>query len=255
MTAKELVDKIDELVADASTTTSPDTQLAKIEEAFKHACLFIKGLKRQLKKAVDVSIKRLPYGSTGLKIPLKDIAPTQTGLEVFESPEAFGDFLDSTEELLESQRGMTREQIKQVFEEFKGTYAQIVAFKLDPKELESTVEKLENFYYKPPNDRPGSVLNPSGNSPSGGTKESRHKTLELLGILAGIGSFILEVGKELWPLIFSAKASKRSQLPPAFEVLAFASLNTILANIIAEFGEEALARERLRQFATMTAGD
>lgn len=255
MTAKELVDKIDELVAVASTTTSPDTQLAKIEEAFKHACLFIKGLKRQLKKAVEISIKRLPYGSTGLKVPLKDLARGQTGLEVFESPEAFGDFLDSTEELLESQRGMSREQIKQVFAEFKGTYAQIVAFKLDPKELESTVEKLENFYCKPPNGGPGSALNPSGNGPSGGTKKARTETLELLGILAGIGSFILEVGKELWPLIFSAKEGRKSKLSPAFEVLALAALNTVLSNVIAAFGEEVLVKERLRQLTTMTASD
>ena len=253
MNAKELVDKIDELVAVASTTPSPDVQLAKIEEAFKHACLFIKGLKRQLKKAVEISIDRLPYGSTGLKVPLKDLAPTQTGLEAFESPEAFGDFLDSTEELLESQCGMSREQIKQVFMEFKGTYEKIVAFKLDPKELESTLEKLENFYCKPPNGGPGSVLNPDGTGPSGGTKKSRSKTLEVLGILAGIGSFILEVGEKLWPLIFSAKESKETELPPAFEVLALASLNTVLANIVAEFGEEMLDRARLRQLATMTA--
>ena len=79
--------------------------------------------------------------------------------------------------------------------------------------------------------------------------------MEVLGILAGIGSFILEVGKELWPLIFSAKETKPSKLPVAYEVLALAAVNTILARIIAEFGEEVLERERLRQYATMTAYD
>ena len=255
MNAKELTEKIDELVAIASTTTNPDTQLEKIEEAFKQACLFLKGLKRQLKKAIEVSVARLPHGSTGLKVPLKDLASSQPGLEVFESPEAFGDFLDSTVDLLESQRGMSREQIAQAFAEFKRTYEQLVAFKLDARELESAMQKLENFYCKPPNGGRGSALNPSGNGPAGGTQESRSKTMEVLGILAGIGSFILEVGKELWPLIFSAKEAKRSKLPVAYEVLALAAVNTILTRIIAEFGEEVLERERLRQYATMTADE
>jgi hypothetical protein len=255
MNSRELVDKIDELVAIASTTSSPDTQLAKIEEALMQACLFIKGLKRQLRKAIEESIERLPYGSEGQKLRLKDLAGTQTGLEVFESPQAFGDFLDSTVELLEAQGIMTRDRIEGMFNEFKKTYESIVDFKLDVDSLTKTVEQLENFYCRPPGGGPGSVLNPTGNGPAGGTKEARSSTLEVLALLAGIGSFILEVGKELWPLIFSAKEKKPGELPSSFEVLALASLNTIVSNIIAQFGLEATQRTRIRQPLTMSASD
>jgi hypothetical protein len=249
MTPRQLTQKLNLLVAEAATTTNPEAKVKKIEEALKIACVFIKTLKPLLRDAMRDAITRLPSGSEGRTVTIKDLSFAHRELEVFRSKEAFADFLESTLDVLEAQQFLSREKFVELFEGFRRNYDAVADLKLEVGALNEIVGRLENFYCRPPYGGPGGILvgpDPDIDGPGGVEAKTTRSALDMMALLAGIGSFIVQVGEKLWPLIFTARQQDRANLPAAVEVLAFASLNSLLASIVNEFGVELTMKPRVR---------
>jgi hypothetical protein len=118
---------------------------------------------------------------------------------VFRSKDSFADFLESTLDLLEAQQFLSRQKLGELFEEFKRNYDAVAESKLDVSALSEIVGRLENFYCKPPYGGPGGVLvgpKPDIDGPGGVTEKSTRSALDMMALLAGIGSFIVQVGEK-----------------------------------------------------------
>src|ERR1700730_15269103 len=93
---KTLLSEIDRLVADAQISTDLDFRASCLEKALSKACVYLKGLKRDISNAVEKLLSSVHFDPSASTIPLREIA--------FSDPQ-LGDFRQE-EELIKFLRGM-----------------------------------------------------------------------------------------------------------------------------------------------------
>lgn len=228
MNAKPLqlfLDEIDEIVAEAETTTDPQKRIELLEKALFLACRYTKSLNRQIGTVIKNVLERGRFDESRATIPLRDIAQSDPQLQVFRHKEILVEFLEAGRGLLRNQMAIPEEKIDQLLANIDQSYELFMDEKMSAEPLLENFKRLEDFFCRPPWGGPGGPLvgpNPTQDGPGGVTAGREQRVLNYLDTLSNVGSFLASVfGK-----MFGAQSPRSeqplevSEFPYDYQVLA-----------------------------------
>lgn len=185
-----LLDQIDDLVAEATTTADLVEKRRLLERALKLACKFITRLNRRLRRFIRQALKDAGLDAEGLSLPLADVAAAHPELEVFRDRETLEDFLNSTADLLEHQGYLNRKRLGELKGEVSGRFDQMLAQQLSLEEFTHKFEMLHRLICRPPEGPDGGGDPGGGGGPTETPGQRASRIIQTLGALATIGGLI-----------------------------------------------------------------
>jgi hypothetical protein len=166
---KDLLIEIDDLIAEAETTTSSTQKVKSLESALKKTCKFFKGLRRNLSSLILPMIKAGGYTSDIIALPISDIAARSADLEVYRSKETLIEFINGTRGMLKTAFGLSADQVRNILRQIDQNFDNFKNAKLAENDIDNHFEMLEGFFCRPPTGPSGEhsgILDENGGGPS-----------------------------------------------------------------------------------------
>jgi len=185
-----IVDKIDALVAEVRTTSDPELRMQRLQEGLKCACQLVTKLNRRLTGLTERVLKESGLSQEHASIPFRDLVFTDEAFAPFQSREALLDFLAAAEPLLVAQLFLTKEKIKPIVAQVRGTYEQFMDQKVGLDAMCSKFELLERLFCRPPFDGHGGSPLLDGDPKSGPSRSRGETVCTYLQTLAAIGNLV-----------------------------------------------------------------
>jgi hypothetical protein len=207
------LDRIDDLIADASTRQDLEDRIKSLEEALSLACRFLTRINRRIKRFIRKAVEDSPTGEQHITVPLSDVARSHPELAMFQDWDSLEDVFATINDLLVKQGYLDRERAELIREQSKNSFNEMVESKIGFDEFLANFETLKRFCCDQP---PGSFgVGPDDEPPPGpeGNETRSQKVSRYLDNLASLAT----IGALLAPLIWTEPAKPPPPQKPPIE--------------------------------------
>ena len=192
------LDRIDDLIADASTRQDLEDRIKCLEEALSLACRFLTRINRRIKRFIRKAVEDSPTGEQHITVPLSDIAGSHAELAMFQNWDSLEDVFATINDLLVKQGYLDRERAELIREQSKNSFNEMVESKIGFDEFLANFETLKRFCCDQP---PGSFGDGPDDEPPPGPEGNETRSQKVSRYLDNLAS-LATIGALLAPLIW-----------------------------------------------------